>query len=78
MIVLTFRELSERALVFERGPDPGHPFQLELDRRLVLIRLGDFPVEPMYTLVVDGVDVDEFDGWPHRWERPETTEIPVR
>ncbi len=36
-----------------------------------LIRMNDFPDEPLYTLVVDGRDVIHFNDWPSEWRRPE-------
>lgn len=68
---LTLMAVSERELEFEVGPDPGHPFKAEVDGHQVLIRLGDFPVEAMYTLIVDGEEGEEFDDWPPAWKRPE-------
>ena len=70
MSQLSFDTLQGRELVFERGPDPGHPYRAEVDGHAVLIRLGDFPVEAMHTLIVDGEEGDEFDDWPKAWKRP--------
>ena len=35
-----------------------------------LLQLGNFPAEPLYTLVVDGVEIMSFDDWPVLWTRP--------
>ena len=32
-----------------------------------LIRLNDFPDEPLYSLLVDGAEVIHFDEWPQIW-----------
>ena len=33
------------------------------------LRLGDFPAEELYTLLVDGVAVLSFSQWPTSWSR---------
>ncbi|MCP4694760.1 MAG: hypothetical protein GY859_42425 [Desulfobacterales bacterium] len=34
------------------------------------IRVNDFPVEPLYTLLIDDVPTLDFDDWPEPWRRP--------
>lgn len=34
-----------------------------------LIRVGDYPDERLYALVVNGIILREFDDWPARWSR---------
>lgn len=34
-----------------------------------LIRLNDFPRQPLYTLLIDGVEQVDFDAWPACWQR---------
>jgi hypothetical protein len=41
-----------------------------VDEQTWLIRLGDFPAEPLYTLLVDGAEIESFDAWPAAWTRP--------
>jgi hypothetical protein len=49
--------------------DVEHPYQATVGRQTWVIRLNDFPEEPLYTLIVDGKDVIDFDNWPPRWLR---------
>jgi hypothetical protein len=41
-----------------------------VDGQTWLVRLGDFPAEPFYTLLIDGIEVESFDDWPPAWTRP--------
>jgi hypothetical protein len=34
----------------------------------LVIRLNDFPAEPLYTLLCDAVPVESFDDWPQAWQ----------
>ncbi len=34
-----------------------------------LIRINDFPQQPLYTLLIDGVAYADFDTWPACWQR---------
>jgi hypothetical protein len=35
-----------------------------------LIRVNDFPVDPLYTLFIEGREAGDFDDWPGCWQRP--------
>lgn len=56
-------------LRWESTGDAVHPYRSRSGTQLLLIRLGDFPEESVYALVVDGEDVVEFDNWPATWSR---------
>ena len=58
-----------RAISWRNGPDPEYIRVATVDGQAWVIRLGDFPDEPMYTLLVDGEPVLEFDDWPPAWGR---------
>ncbi len=60
----------ERDIAWSRTTDPFHPFAAEVDGQSWVLYLGEFPEEPLYTLLVDGEPVQSFDDWPPRWSRP--------
>lgn len=59
-----------RGIRWERGPNAEWAMEAEVEGQRWRIRIGDFPAEPMYTLVVDGEDALAFDEWPPTWQRP--------
>ena len=61
----------ETVVAWTRTDDVEHPWVAHVDGRGWLLRLGDFPAEPLYTLVIDGADVASFDTWPEAWRRSE-------
>lgn len=58
-----------RAIVWSKGPDPEFIWVAEVDGERWTIRLGDFPAEPLYTLVIAGREARSFDDWPPAWRR---------
>ncbi len=59
----------EEEVVWVRGADPEYPFMAELGGKKCVIRLNDFPEENLYTLLVNGEEVAQFDDWPKPWVR---------
>jgi hypothetical protein len=37
--------------------------------RTYIIRINDFPAEPLYTLLIDGKEVEDLEDWPSAWVR---------
>lgn len=60
-----------RAITWSLGHDPEYIYAAEVDGARWVIRLGDFPDEPLYTLLVRGEVALEFDDWPPAWGRPD-------
>lgn len=48
----------------------GIVYEVSIERSEGKIRMSDFPDEPLYTLLVDGVEVIHFNDWPERWSKP--------
>jgi hypothetical protein len=67
---MTADELMTRKLSWAKASDPLHPFRTQVDGHTLTIRLNDFPEESMYSLLIDGNAVSDFDDWPKIWSRP--------
>jgi hypothetical protein len=63
------------AISWTKTGDHDVPWQATKHGRTLQVRLGDFPAEPLYTLLVDGEAIESFDEWPTRWIRPETPNV---
>lgn len=61
--------LAEK-VVWKRGTEPNYPYEVECEGERLVIRLNDFPDEPLYTLLVNDVELAHFDDWPKPWARP--------
>ncbi len=55
---------------WKRTTDPHYPFAAEFEGEQCVIRLNDFPEEHLYTLIVNGKEVADFDDWSAEWKRP--------
>ena len=60
----------EEKVAWKPGVDPIYPYEAELHREKLVIRLNDFPDESLYTLIVNKEEVASFDDWPEQWDRP--------
>ena len=60
----------ERSIQCHETGDPLVPYSAMYDGRTLKLRLGDFPAEDVYTLLVDNVAVISFSTWPSAWVRP--------
>lgn len=47
----------------------GFAFEAVFCGRIFKLRLNDFPEEPLYTLIVDGKEIINFNDWPSKWRR---------
>jgi hypothetical protein len=46
------------------------PYEARVGNRLWRVRINDFPAEKLYSLLVDGREIERFDDWPKAWKRP--------
>ncbi len=61
------------AMIWRPTGDPEYPYEAELDNTVYILYSGNFPAEPMYSLVVDDQVVDSLDRWPHVWIRDDAS-----
>jgi hypothetical protein len=60
-----------RAIHWNKTGNVYTPYAATVDDHDLELRLGDFPAEPLYTLMVDGVEVVSLESdWPPGWRRP--------
>jgi hypothetical protein len=46
------------------------PYDAEVGRQILKIRVNDFPAEPVYSLFVDDEHVTDLEDWPPVWVKP--------
>jgi hypothetical protein len=64
------QNLTETALVWKHTGTAEFPYTAEVRGRRFTIRINDFPAEPMYTLISDGVELQDLEDWPPAWVMP--------
>ena len=58
-----------RDVTWTRTDDPHWPWSAIVDGSVWQVQLNDFPDEILYTLIVDGSPVGDFNDWPETWRR---------
>lgn len=61
---------TAREIAWRRTASAEIPFEAVIDGRRWTVRVNDFPAERLYTLLIDGVEVEDLDAWPGAWRRP--------
>lgn len=56
-----------KAKVWTRTGSGEFPLRGEIGGRPALIRVNDYPAEPMYSVIVDGQNVGNLEDWPTAW-----------
>jgi hypothetical protein len=62
---------AARRVEWRRTASAEHPYEAEMNGRRWTVRVNDFPAEPLYTLLIDGVPAGDLEEWPAAWVRPE-------
>jgi hypothetical protein len=67
---MTLAHCLSRSASWRRTGTAEFPYTALVAGQTWLVRLNDFPVDPMYSLLIDGREVGDFDDWPACWSRP--------
>src|SRR5690606_23606082 len=67
---MTGEELLDVALVWSATNDVDFPYIVEHEGRRYVMRLNDFPAEPLYTLIEGGGELFDLEDWPPAWHMP--------
>jgi hypothetical protein len=58
----------ETPLSWSKTGDAEFPYEsIDADGQKLVVRMNDFPEEPMYTLLRGVVPLESFDDWPAAW-----------
>ncbi|MEP6574475.1 MAG: hypothetical protein ABJD11_17370 [Gemmatimonadota bacterium] len=55
--------------VWEESRDAERPFLSIVGSEFWVIKLNDYPREPLFSLIVNGTTIGDFDDWPEVWQR---------
>jgi hypothetical protein len=58
------------AITWEYTGDGELPYRARVNGVELLVRVNDFPAEPLYSLLVNGQPADDLEDWPDQWVRP--------
>jgi hypothetical protein len=61
---------TEMPIAWEHTGDGELPYRAKVDGVELLVRVNDFPAEPLYSLLVNGQLECDLEDWPGRWVRP--------
>ncbi|MBI4140650.1 hypothetical protein HY485_02315 [Candidatus Woesearchaeota archaeon] len=56
-------------IVWSHTNNPELQYQANVDKDKLVLRINDFPDEPLYTLVVNDLPLTSFSDWPENWKR---------
>lgn len=55
-----------------QGTDDGEfPYVASVEGQQWRLRVNDFPAEALYTLLINGEEIADYDDWPAAWQRPD-------
>lgn len=64
-----FQACLDLNLKWIKSEDPEYPFKIDRKGHKFQVKLNDFPDEQMYSLIIDGEFVCDFNDWPKNWEK---------
>lgn len=69
-----FERVASKPLQWESTGDFEQSYAVVLDGERWTCGMGEFPVEPLYLIWIDGEPTDSVDDWPSAWEKPRPVE----
>ncbi|SDH86006.1 HEAT repeat-containing protein [Actinokineospora alba] len=69
---LADRNPESAVIEWKRTGDGEFPYRATWRGKDFVIRVNDFPAEPLYTLLVGDEELIDLEDWPRRWVRPGT------
>ena len=72
---LDLNECLATPVAWSKTADPLNPFEATVGADSWVVRLNDFPPERLFTLIVNGAPVDDFNNWPDAWSLPDSVEL---
>lgn len=64
-------KLYATPIAWEHTGDGEVPYRAAIGESTLTLRVNDFPAEPMYTLLVNGQEIEDLESWQSAWQRPE-------
>ena len=56
-------------IIWKSAANAEFPWIALVDGRVLVIRVNDFPAEPLYTLFIDDTPAAHLEEWPPAWHR---------
>jgi hypothetical protein len=72
------RPYAEMAIAWAHTGDGEHPYRAVAGGAELVVRVNDFPAEPLYSLLVNGQPDRDLEDWPAAWLRPGTPALLLR
>lgn len=63
---MTNKELITSTIFWKKHPEIGYYYYNEEYDKLILLRMNNFPEEPLYTLI-NGLDITDLEDKPTGW-----------
>ena len=60
---------------WKKTSDTEYPYQTMFEGRELLLRLNDFPDEPLYTLIADGEEAADYEDWSPFWSKEQKAAV---
>ncbi|MBI4142227.1 hypothetical protein HY484_04840 [Candidatus Woesearchaeota archaeon] len=65
----TVRKYFKTDIVWLHTNNPELQYKSCVDKDRLVLRINDFPDEPLYTLIVNDKPLTSFSDWPKNWKR---------